>query len=174
MTHQPRRHHARAAGVVLALLVVLAAAADHGTSPDRPGATAQAAATAILQRDAGLEPRTAPVFIALNAEREDQGLTRLELDDDLVSGAIRDACAIARGDLPLSGDRARMADAGGDFENVGMVIDNDPDAAARTMHSWWATTQRHRATRMRAALQRYGIGACTGADRTYYVERFAR
>lgn len=173
MTHQPRRHHARAAGVVLALLVVLAAAADHGTSPDRPGATARAA-TATLQADAGLEPRTAPVFVALNVEREDEGLTRLELDADLVSGAIRDACAIARGDVPLSGDRTRMADAGGEFENVGMVIDDDPDAAARTMHSWWATTQRHRATRMQPELRRYGVGACTGADRTYYVERFAR
>jgi uncharacterized protein YkwD len=175
MGHQPRRRRAHSAGVLLAVLVLSAVAFGRVVAAPGHGPTAHAAAvTPAGGATTPLDQRAEPVFVALNADRADAGLTRLELDDRLTDTAERDACAIARGDVPLSGDRERMTEAGGHHENVGMVIDDDPDAGARTMHDWWAHTVRHRRNRMDPAMGRYGIGACNDEDRTYYVERFAR
>lgn len=155
------------------MLIVLAVGAGRVAAPDAAGATAGTDATGD-DAAATLDQRTEPVYVALNAERRDAGLPDLELDATLVASAANDACAVARGDLPLSGDRTRMLAAGGDSENLGLVIDNDPTAGAQIMNDWWASSHRHRRTRMEPELRRYGIGACAGADRTYYVERFAR
>lgn len=173
MANDRRRLRARSAGLLLGMLIMLAVGAGRVAAPDAAGATASAAAAGDAAA-ATLDHRTEPVFIALNAARRDAGLPHLELDAALVASAAHDACAVARGDLPLSGDRTRMLAAGGDSENLGLVIDNDPAAGARTMNGWWASSHRHRRTRMEPELRRYGIGACAGADRTYYVERFAR
>lgn len=175
MGHQPRRRRARSAGVLLGLLVLAAAAFGRVVAAPGHGPTAHAATSAPAGgTTTPLDQRAAPVFVALNADRSDAGLAPLELDDQLTETAERDACAIARGDVPLSGDRERMTEAGGHRENVGMIIDDDPVAGARTMHDWWAHTVRHRRNRMDPTMDRYGIGACNDEDRTYYVERFAR
>lgn len=121
----------------------------------------------------GLDVRARPVYAALNRVRSRAGLPVLNLDDALVETAARDACAIARGELPLDSDRQRLREVGGQRENVGMVIDEDPVAGARTMHDWWTHVGQHRRDRMHPEMVRYGIGACTLEDRTYYVERFA-
>ena len=177
MGHQPRRQRARSAGVLLGLLVLIAIAVGRTTAAPGHGPTARADIHLVAVADAAstpLDQRAEPVFAALNADRTDAGLAPLELDAELVETAARDACAIARGDVPLSGDRKRMVEAGGHRENVGMVIDDDPVAGARTMHDWWAHTHRHRRNRMDPEMDRYGVGACNSEDRTYYVERFAR
>ena len=57
--------------------------------------------------------------MALNADRADAGLAELTLDAELSTTAATDACAIARGDVPLSGDEHRMATAGA---LVGLVV----------------------------------------------------
>jgi uncharacterized protein YkwD len=174
MSHQPRRRRARSAGVLLGLLVlaVVALGRTVGMSGQVPAAQA-ASPTMADVRVPALDQRAEPVFVALNTDRAEAGLPRLELDSGLTTTAARDACAIARGEVPLSGDRERMTEAGGHRENVGMVIDEDPAAGARTMHDWWAHTRRHRRNRMDPEMDRYGIGACNSEDRTYYVERFA-
>jgi uncharacterized protein YkwD len=179
MGHQPRRRRARSAGVLLGLLVLAASAFGRMMAAPGHGSTARAdtgavAVTVANPAAARLDQRAEPVFVALSAERADAGLAPLELDVGLIETAARDACAIARGDVPLSGDRERMTAAGGHRENVGMVIDDDPVEGARTMHDWWAHTHRHRRNRMDPEMGRYGIGACSAEDRTYYVERFAR
>lgn len=175
MVHQPRRRRARSAGVLLGLLVLAAVTIGRMVAVPGHGPTARAD-TPLPAEAAGttLDQRAEPVFVALNADRADAGLAPLRLDAELTETAARDACAIARGDVPLSGDRTRMTEAGGHRENVGMVIDDDPVAGARTMHDWWAHTRRHRRNRMDPEMDRYGIGACNSEDRTYYVERFAR
>ncbi|HSJ45656.1 MAG TPA: CAP domain-containing protein [Euzebyales bacterium] len=175
MVHQPRRRCARSAGVLLGLLVLAAVTIGRMVVVPGHGPTARAD-TPPPAEAAGttLDQRAEPVFVALNVDRADAGLAPLRLHAELTETAARDACAIARGDVPLSGDRARMTEAGGHRENVGMVIDDDPVAGARTMHDWWAHTRRHRRNRMDPEMDRYGIGACNSEDRTYYVERFAR
>lgn len=175
MGHQPRRRRARSAGVLLGLLVLAAVALGRIAAVPGHGPTARADTPAAADATGTpLDQRAEPVFVALNADRGDAGLAPLQLDVELTETAARDACAIARGDVPLSGDRERLTEAGGHRENVGMVIDDDPVAGARTMHDWWAHTHRHRRNRMDPGMDRYGIGACNAEDRTYYVERFAR
>lgn len=175
MVHQPRRRRAHSAVVLLGVLVLAATLVGRGiASPHQPQTARAGTPSAADVADEALDQRAAPVFAALNTDRSDAGLEPLELDDVLTRTAARDACAIARGDVPLSGDRERMTEAGGHSENVGMVIDDDPVAGARTMHEWWANTRRHRRNRMDPGMVRYGIGACNAEDRTYYVERFAR
>lgn len=174
MVHQPRRRHARTAAVLLGVLVVtgvllgrLAADGPLGQRPAR-AATADTPVAATT-----LDAQTAPVFAALNRERADAGLSPLDLDDELVDDAASDACAMVRGDLALSGAGDRPAADGGVRENVGLVVDDDPSAAALTMHEWWAATNEHRRDRMDPHMARYGIGACGDGDRTYYVERLS-
>lgn len=173
MVHQPRRHTARLAGlllcgaVVVGLLSGMAGAiesASGATSADEP---ATAAGSSVLDDGARV------VFGALNRRRALFDLPKLELDQTLVDSAERDACAIARGELPLSGDEARLTEAGGQRENVGMVVETDPTMGARAMHDWWTQTDEHRVDRMDPRMHRYGIGVCTAEERTYYVERFA-
>lgn len=172
MPHQPRRRRAQGAGIVLGVLV-LAAILFGRTSPLLGTPTARAGTSPPERTGPQLDPRTEPVFVALNRERIRSGLPDLDLDAELIATSSRDACAIARGELALSGDEERTAEAGGRRENLGMVIDEDPAAGARTMHDWWAHTRRHRLQRMDPQMVRYGIGACNAEDRTYYVERLA-
>jgi uncharacterized protein YkwD len=173
MVQQSRRRRARAAGVLLGVLVVVAVIAMRESAPTGPGGAARAATTTD-EVMSPLGPRTAPIFVALNADRAEAGLEPLTLDTDLTSTAAADACAIARGEVPLSGDPQRTATAGADTENTGLMIDDDIVSGAQRMHEWWATTRQHRTIRMDPAVSRYGVGACAGTDRTYYVERFAR
>lgn len=174
MGHQPRRRRARGAGVLLGMLIVLAVGV--GRMPPSAGPLVQRAAradTRIQAVTSALDPRTEPVYRALNRARAQEGLEAVDIDADLVTSAERDACAIARGDLALSGDQTRMVEAGGHRENTGLVIDDDPAAGAQTMHEWWTQTHTHRRNRMDPRVTRYGVGACNAEDRTYYVERFA-
>lgn len=173
MIQQSRRRRARAAGVLLGVLVVVAVIVVRESAPAGPGGRARAA-TSAGDAATSLDPRTEPIFVALNADRADAGLAELTLDAELSTTAATDACAIARGDVPLSGDEHRMATAGADSENTGLMIDDDIASGAQRMHEWWATTRRHRIIRMDPAVVRYGVGACAGVDRTYYVERFAQ
>lgn len=174
MGHQPRRRRARGAGILLGVLVLVAVWI--GRTPPTVGALALPSAHArAAQRvpDAVLEPRAAPIYAALNEVRAREEVGRLDLDATLVASAIRDACAIARGELALSGDDVRTTEAGAHDENIGLVIDDDPNAAARAMHEWWTHHRTHRRNRMDPRATRYGVGACNAEDRTYYVERFA-
>lgn len=174
MGHQPRRRRARGAGILLGALVLVAVWV--GRTPPTVGALAQPSArAAVTQRapDATLEPRAAPVYAALDELRAREGVGRLELDATLVASAVRDACAIARGELALSGDDVRTTEAGAHHENTGLVIDDDPTAAAHAMHEWWTQHRTHSRNRMDPRATRYGVGACNADDRTYYVERFA-
>jgi uncharacterized protein YkwD len=173
MVQQSRRRRARAAGVLLGVLLVVAVIVVRESAPAGPGGGAQAATT-TADVESPLGPRTEPIFVALNADRADAGLAPLTLDVDLASTAATDACAIARGDVPLGGDEHLTTTAGAHGENTGLMIDDDVMSGAQRMHEWWATTHQHRTIRMDPTAGRYGVGACAAADRTYYVERFAR
>ena len=181
MGQQPRRRRTRGAGVLLGALTLLLALVGLVTRGPAPVEMAAQAATVTPdgpnprgRPHHALDVRTAPIFRGLRRERAAASLPPLRPHDGLMAASARDACALARGDVPLSGDAERLAAAGGDSENVGMVIDNDPLAGARAMRDWWSDTQIHRRTRMDRTLTHYGIGACNAGDRTYYVERFAR
>lgn len=180
MRTQLRRRRLRGAGVLLATLTLLVAVVTLTSRGDAPGQMARAA-TATVDDPGGrarphdaLDLRTAPIYRGLRRERATAGLPPLRPHDGLMAASARDACAVARGEIPLSGDADRLAAAGADSENVGMVIDQDARAGARAMRDWWSRTHVHRSTRMDRTLTRYGIGACNAGDRTYYVERFAR
>jgi uncharacterized protein YkwD len=174
MGHQPRRGRARTAAVLLGVLLL--AAMGMGRTPPAAGPLGQRSARAETMQpasDALLDARAEPVHRALNRARVRAGLPPVRIDEQLVASAVRDACAIARGDLSLSGDRDRMAEAGGHQENTGLVIDDDVAAGAQAMHDWWTHTHSHRRTRLNPRMTRYGVGACNAENRTYYVERFA-
>ncbi|CAN5914396.1 hypothetical protein BH23ACT10_BH23ACT10_16910 [soil metagenome] len=174
MDHQPRRRRARGAGVLLGVLLLIALGV--GRTPPTAGPLGQRTARADTAQPAGnstLDPRAEPVYRALNDTRTRAGLPAVTIDVDLVDSTVRDACAIARGEVALSGDRDRMTAAGGHRENTGMVIDDDPAAGAQTMHEWWSRARTHRRNRMDPRMTRYGVGACNAENRTYYVERFA-
>lgn len=174
MVHQPRRKTSRLAGLLLG--GVLAVGLLLGMTGPLAGAgarSASAAEDAVVSDGADLDVETRPVYRALSRLRSRAGMPALTLDDGLTESAERDACAMARGELQLSGNEERLAAAGGQRENVGLVVDDDPVSGARTMHDWWTQTREHRADRMDPEMRRYGIGACTDQERTYYVERFA-
>lgn len=192
MVHQPRRNTAIAAlllcgvvgvGVLLAMGgTVLGPGAwsanaaegeDEGGRPAAGGWGSEGEAAEPGPDGRGLDTYALPVFTALNRARARADLPTLTVDDGLVESAERDACAIARGELPLSGSAARLEEAGGQRENVGLVVDPDPDWGARTIHEWWTQTPDHRADRMDPDMHRYGVGACVDEERAYYVERFA-
>lgn len=173
MVHQPRRKTTRLAGLLLGGVIALGLLLGM-TEPMGAGTrTASAAEEAVPRTGAGLDAETLPVYQALSRLRSDADLPELVLDDELIASAQRDACAMARGELQLSGTEERMAEAGGQRENVGLVVDDDPAAGAAAMHDWWTRKPDHRADRMDPDMRRYGIGACTDQERTYYVERFA-
>lgn len=173
MVHAPRRHASRLAGLILCGVVM--AGLLVGMAGPLSGSTPSAAAIENVTAPGSgrLDVDTQPVFVALNRLRTQSGLRTLVLHVALVESAERDACAIARGELQLSGDAARLAEAGGERENVGLVVDDDPVMGARTITDWWTRTPDHRVDRMDPGMRRYGIGACTVQERTYYVERFA-
>lgn len=175
LVHQPRRRTARLAGLLLCGVVVVGMLPGlAGAVGSASGSTSGSAAdTAALAGSDGLDEEARVVFAALNRVRARSNLPELQLERVLIDSAERDACAIARGELPLSGDRGRLAEAGGQRENVGMVVETDPAAGAQTMHEWWSQADEHRADRMDPRMHRYGIGVCTNDERTYYVERFA-
>lgn len=172
MVHQPRRRAARLAGLLACGAVVvgmlLGVAGPPGSAPVRFAAADDAPPT-----DGWLDPETQLVFNALNRLRARSDLARLDLDRALVESAERDACAIARGELQLSGNPERLVAAGGELENVGLVVEEDPLVGARTIHEWWTRTPEHQVDRLDPDMRRYGIGACVADGRTYYVERFA-
>jgi uncharacterized protein YkwD len=175
LVHQPRRHQTRLAGLLLCGLVVVGLLSGMaGAVQSASGSTSDAADdSAVAAESSGLDDGARVIFGALNRMRARSELPELELDETLVDSAERDACAIARGELPLSGDEGRLAEAGGQRENVGMVVETDPTTGARAMHEWWTQTDEHRVDRMDPRMHRYGIGVCTNEERTYYVERFA-
>ena len=173
MVHQPRRKTTRLAGLLLGGVIAIGLLLGL-TEPMGAGTrTASAAEEAVPAAGSELDAETLPVYQALSRVRSDAGLPELMLDDGLIASAQRDACAIARGELQLSGTEERLAEAGGQLENVGLVVDADPASGATAMHDWWTQKPGHRADRMDPDMRRYGIGACTDQERTYYVERFA-
>lgn len=175
MVHQPRRTTTRLAGA--SLCGVIAVALLLGTAGPLTATDARSAAIAPDVADAPgadqLTVETLPVFERLSLLRADADLPALRLDRELMDSAQRDACAIARGELQLGGTDQRLAEAGGQRENVGLVLDSDPLARARQMDDWWTQSPGHRADRLHPRMHRYGIGACSDQERTYYVERFA-
>lgn len=177
MVYRPRRHTARLAALLLCGVVGAGLPlAVGGTSLGTGAWSASAAERRAGQQDTGeanLDTYALPVFTALNRARADAGLSTLTIDDGLVESAERDACAMARGELPLSGSAGRLEEAGGQRENVGLVVDPDPVSGAHTIHEWWTHTPDHRADRMDPEMQRYGVGTCVDEERAYYVERFA-
>ena len=175
MAHRiPRSRQARARFAGLLLAVTVAVGLLLGMSGALGIAGAPAASAAEDAAAAGdLDADALPVHRALQRLRSKSGRPELRLDRDLTAGAQRDACALARGELALSGDARRLAESGAQRENLGLVVDSDPAAAARAMHDWWSTSPAHRADRLHPAMRAYGIGACRNRERTYYVERFA-
>jgi uncharacterized protein YkwD len=165
MVHQPRRTTTRLAGLLLG--GVIAVGLLLGVTGPLTGAGARSASAAEdpVAAGADLDADTRPIYQALSRLRSRADLPALDLDEGLTESAERDACAIARGELQLSGNEER--------QNVGLVVDDDPDSGAAAMHDWWTQTAGHRADRMDPDMRRYGIGACTDQERTYYVERFA-
>jgi uncharacterized protein YkwD len=173
MVYQPRRRAARLSGLLLCSMIIVGLLPGM-TATLRAGAESAGAAAEVPPAEAtGLDAQALPIFTALNRVRARSDLPELGLDEALVDSAERDACAIARGELPLSGNEARLAEAGGQRENVGLVVETDPVRGARAMHDWWTQSRTHRADRMDPGMHRYGIGVCTNEERTYYVERFA-
>ena len=172
MVHQPRRKTTRLAGVLLGGVIAIGLLLGL-TEPMGAGTRTASAAEEAVPAGFELDAETLPVYQALNRVRSDAGLPELALDDGLIASAQRDACAIARGELQLSGTEERLAEAGGQLENVGLVVDDDPASGAAVMHDWWTQKPEHRADRLDPDMRRYGIGACTDQERTYYVERFA-
>jgi uncharacterized protein YkwD len=171
MVHQPRRKPARLAGLLLCGVVVVGLLL--GMAGDVESAAGATSAPSEVAGSSWLEPEAQIVFRALNRLRARKDLPELELDRSLVDSAERDACAIAHGELSLSGDESRLAEAGGQRENVGMVVEPDATAGARAVHEWWTERREHRVDRLDPGMHRYGIGVCTNEERTYYVERFA-
>lgn len=104
------------------------------------------------------------VVALLGSARQGQGAPRLAIDATLVEDARDRACEMAQGTTPLVSED--------DTENIGLVVEPDPGAAARTMHDWWMETPRSRDVRLTVAFTRYGVGACTAGERVYYAERF--
>jgi uncharacterized protein YkwD len=167
MVHQPRRRTARRITALLGALAVVGLVIEvTWPSVGRGPRSATAAADVAPVVGVDLAAETLHIYQALRQLRAHANLPVVELDDGLVDSAERDACAIARGELHLTA-------VGADRENVGLVVDSDPLSAARAMHDWWTQTAEHRADRIDPDMRRYGIGACTDDDRTYFVERFA-
>lgn len=173
MVHRPRRALTRLAGLSLSGVVVTALLLGLAGPLAAPGTPAASAAQDLPPAGVDIDGEALPVYQALAELRAAEGLPALAVHDRLVDSAERDACAMARGELQLTGSEQRLAEAGGQRENVGLVVDTDPDSGAQTMHDWWSSTPEHRADRMDPAMRHYGIGACRDQDRTYYVERFA-
>lgn len=174
MEYQPRRNTSRLVVLLLCGTIAVWSLLGMTGTLDRPRARADDMSGGVSStRATGLDVHTTPIFLGLNRARARSNLPTLTIDKDLVDSAERDACAMARGELPLSESEGRLEEAGAQRENVGLVVDTDPDVGARTMHEWWNRSREHRSDRMDPSMHRYGIGACTDAERTYYVERFA-
>lgn len=166
-----RRAIRRATALLCAAVATGALLAAAGPADGRDASRLLPEVTVEVGNDL-LDSETGYVYRALARQRAAAELPDLTLDAELTAGAREAACAIARGDRPLAGEAA--ADDLAPRENVGLAIDSDPVASARTMHEWWASTPEYRQVRMDPAARRYGVGACADGDRTYYVERFAR
>lgn len=177
MVYRPRRHTARLAALLLCGIVGAGLPLAVGSTLLGTGVWSASAAeregSNQATGEADLDAYARPVLTALNRTRASAGLPTLTIDDALVESAERDACAMARGELPLSGSASRLAEAGGNRENVGLVVDPDPASGARTIHEWWTQRPGHRADRMDPEMHRYGVGTCIDEERAYYVERFA-
>jgi uncharacterized protein YkwD len=131
-----------------------------------PGAPDGGPGDAAIDEEAGdrLDALEHTVVALLGTVREDTGAPRLQIDATLVAGARDRACAMADGATPLLAED--------DTENIGLVVEGEPDAAARAMHDWWMQSSSTRGTRMAEHYTQYGVGACTDGDRVYYSERF--
>lgn len=104
------------------------------------------------------------VVALLGAARKEAGAAQLHIDATLVGSARERACTMAQGTRPLLSED--------DTENVGLVVEAEPDMAARAMHDWWMETSGTRDLRLTQNFDRYGVGACIAGDRVYYAERF--
>jgi uncharacterized protein YkwD len=173
MVHQPRRTATRLAGLLLGGVIAVGLLLGMTGPLTGAGARSASAAEDTVAAGADLDADTRPLYQALSRLRSRADLPALSLDEDLTESAERDACAIARGELQLSGNEERLAESGAQRENVGLVVDDDPVSGAAAMHDWWTQTPAHRADRLDPDMRRYGIGACTAQERTYYVERLA-
>lgn len=105
------------------------------------------------------------VVALLGTARKEAGAAQLHIDATLVGSARERACTMAQGTTPLLSEDD-------DTENVGLVVEAEPDMAARAMHDWWMETSGTRDLRLTRNFDRYGVGACIAGDRVYYAERF--
>lgn len=148
-------------------------APDPAVPADEPDVSAPRPDTGDDGPDAGVDDGAAPdldvlertVVTLLTAARVEAGAPQVQIDAALVADARDHACTMAHGVTPLVPDA--------DHENVGLVVEPEPDAAARAMHDWWMRSSAARSVRMAGGFTRYGVGACTEGERVYYAERFA-
>ncbi|HSK97594.1 MAG TPA: CAP domain-containing protein [Euzebyales bacterium] len=148
-----------------------APASTPGTTERPPHASGQRGAadepepgTAVQEPSVPLDVYERTVLGLLTAERDDMGAPHLEVDADLVRSARERACTMASGATPLLAED--------DTENIGLVVEIEPDPAATAMHDWWMQSAETRSIRLADGFTRYGVGACPADDRVYYSERF--
>jgi uncharacterized protein YkwD len=120
---------------------------------------------ALDQLEVSLDALERTVVTLLAAARQETGAPPLQLDTTLLAAARERACTMASGATPLLAED--------DTENIGLVIELEPDAAAEAMHEWWMQSTEARDIRLGSAFTRYGVGACTSGERVYYSERFS-
>ena len=140
----------------------------HASTPPRAANEREAgtgdAETSFDQIYASLDELERTLATLLAAARHETGAPQLHIDATLLEGARAHACTMASGAAPLLAED--------DTENIGLVVEPEPDAAARAMHEWWMQSPDARDIRLAPTFNRYGVGACTSGERVYYSERF--
>lgn len=118
----------------------------------------------------------------VNAEREDEGLDELEVDDELTGGARTWTAAMAElaetvePDDALDHDPAFAVPEGSSMagENVGyLVAGGDPDELALALHEQFMDSEGHRRNVLEADYDLVGIGVVQADGVTWVTERFA-
>ena len=138
---------------------------DASASPRAADQPAAGTDDALDQLEVSLDALERTVVTLLAAARQETGAAPLQLDATLLAGARERACTMASGATPLLAED--------DTENIGLVVELQPDAAAKAMHDWWMQSTEARVIRLGPAFTRYGVGACTSGERVYFSERFS-
>jgi uncharacterized protein YkwD len=140
---------------------------SHASTPPRAANEREAGTgddAAFDQIYASLDVLERTLATLLATARHETGAPQLQIDATLLEGARERACTMASGATPLLAED--------NTENIGLVVELEPDAAARAMHEWWMQSPEARDIRLAPTFNRYGVGACTSGERVYYSERF--
>jgi uncharacterized protein YkwD len=140
---------------------------SHASTPPRAANEREAGTgddAAFDQIYASLDVLERTLATLLATARHETGAPQLHIDATLLEGARERACTMASGATPLLAED--------NTENIGLVVELEPDAAARAMHEWWMQSPEARDIRLAPTFNRYGVGACTSGERVYYSERF--